>query len=594
MSNLDYGVIGNCMIASVIDPDARMVWSCLPRFDGDPVFCSLLDGEDRLDRGFWDIELMNFSHSEQAYLPNSAVLQTRLYDTSGGVAEVTDFAPRFKQYDRVYRPQTLVRRLVPLSGSPRIRIRLRPACNYGAGGPEITRGSNHIRYVLPGLTLRLTTDVPVTYILEELPHLLEWPVTMLLGADESLTEGVAETGRAFFEKTDGYWRDWTRALALPFEWQDAVIRAAITLKMCSYEETGAVIAALTTSIPEAPHSGRNWDYRYCWLRDAYFVVRALNRLCATRTMEGYLTYIANVVADCGEGPLQPLFGVGLEHNLEEREEPALTGFRGMGPVRVGNHAYLQIQNDIYGAVVLASAQAFFDLRVTCRGNEALFARLEFIGEKAAKLWDQPDAGPWEFRERMEVHTFSAVMCWAACDRLARIAHRLGLEDREHDWTEHAEVIKHGILEQAWNAELTSLTATFGGREIDASLLLLPTLGFVTGDDPRFTGTLHYVERRLRHGDAIFRYVAADDFGEPETSFTVCTFWYIDALMATGRIEEARALFEKMLAARNHLGLLSEDMAPDTGELWGNFPQTYSLVGLINSALQLSQPWEDAF
>lgn len=594
MSNLDYGVVGNCAFAALVDPKGRIVWSCLPRFDGDPVFCSLLDGDGRLERGFWDVDLLNLAQAEQAYQHNSGVLRTRLYDTMGGGIEITDFAPRFKQYERVFRPQTLVRRVTPLRGSPRVRIRLRPACNYGARKPEITRGSNHIRYVLANMTLRLNTDVPVAYILDELPHVLEWPVTMMLGADESLTAPVAETGRAFYEKTEAYWRDWTRALALPFEWQEAVIRAAITLKMCSYEETGAVMAALTTSIPEAANSGRNWDYRFCWLRDSYFVVRALNRLSATRTMEGFLAYITNVVADSEDGPLQPLFGLGLERNLEEREEPALSGFRGMGPVRVGNHAYLQRQNDVYGAVVLASAQAFFDLRLTRPGDEALFARLEFIGEKAAKLWDQPDAGPWEYRNRTDVHTFSAVMCWAACDRLARIARQLGLSERERYWGAHAETIRHDVLKRAWNPKIGSLTATFGGSEIDASLLLLPTLGFVSGDDPRFTGTLAYVERRLRYGDMIFRYVAADDFGVPETSFTVCTFWYIDALVSVGRQQEARALFEKMLATRNHLGLMSEDMDPHTGELWGNFPQTYSLVGLINSALHLSQPWEDAF
>ncbi|RDD61328.1 glycoside hydrolase family 15 protein [Ferruginivarius sediminum] len=594
MSDLDLAVIGNCAFAALLDRSARIVWSCLPRFDGDPVFCALLDNHHGAERGFWDVELQDFSHAEQRYRRNSAVVETVLYDRSGNAVEIIDFAPRFKQFDRTFRPPVFVRRIRPFAGAPRVRFRLRPACGYGSGTPEVTRGSNHIRFVMPAMTLRLTTDAPPTYILEETAHVLEQPVTMVLGPDESLTEPVAEIGRRFFEKTDAYWREWTRFLALPFEWQDAVIRAAITLKLCSFEETGAVIAALTTSIPEAPHSGRNWDYRFCWLRDSFFVVHALNRLGATRTMESYLSYITNIVVESGGGPLQPVFGIALETRLDEREEPGLAGYRGMGPVRVGNDAYTQVQNDGYGAVVLATAQSFFDRRLSRPGDEAFFQRLERLGQKAVELWNVPDAGMWELRTRQQVHTFSAVMCWAACDRLARIAERLGLDSRVAYWRHYAGEIREETLRRAWNSEMGSFVACFEGQEIDASLLLLPELGFLPADDPRFLGTLACAERYLRSGDHVFRYAAPDDFGEPETAFNVCTFWYIDALAAVGRTEEARELFERMLAARNHLGLLSEDLDPDSGELWGNFPQTYSMVGLINSALRLSRPWEEAF
>jgi pentatricopeptide repeat protein len=594
MSDLNLAVVGNCAFAGLIDRQARLVWSCLPRFDADPVFCSLIDDDANAERGFWAIELEDFSHSEQHYRRNSAVLETRLYDARGHGVEIVDFAPRFKQFDRIFRPNMLLRRVRPLDGAPRLRIRLRPACNYGRDKPELTRGSNHIRFVMPHLTLRLTTDAPPTYLLEETPFVLEREITMLLGPDESLAESLADTGRDFLEKTDDYWLEWSRFLALPFEWQDAVIRSAITLKLCSFEETGAVLAALTTSIPEAANSGRNWDYRFCWLRDSYFVVRALNRLGTTRTMEDYLTYITNIVSGHHDGPLQPLFGIALEQRLDERQEPALAGYRGMPPVRVGNHAYTQVQNDGYGAVVLATAQAFFDRRLSRPGDRAFFERLEALGEKAVELWDQPDAGLWELRTRQEVHTFSAVMCWAACDRLARIAQALELSQRAGYWHGHAERIRAGILARAWCESEGSMAATFGGDEIDASLLLLPELGFLNAADPRFLGTLDYVERRLKHGTTIYRYAREDDFGTPETSFNVCTFWYIDALAQVGRTEEARALFERMLAARNHVGLLSEDLDSRTGELWGNFPQTYSMVGLINSALMLSKSWEEAF
>ncbi len=593
-SNLDLAVIGNCAIGALIDARARIVWSCLPRFDGEPVFCSLINNGGENGKGYYDIALSGHARTTQEYRRNSAIVVTTLYDDNGNAVEITDFAPRFKQFDRVFRPTMLVRYIRPLTGIPRIQVRLRPTFNNGAKEPERTRGSNHIRYVMPDLTLRLTTDAPVSYIYDETPFVLESPVTLILGPDESLTQSVAHIGREFYEKTDEYWREWCRYLSLPFEWQDAVIRAAITLKLSSFEESGAIIAAMTTSIPEAPDSERNWDYRYCWLRDSYFVVHALNRLGVTRTMEGYLSYINNIVAASDDGYLQPVFGITQECLLDESIVETLDGYNGMGPVRVGHGAYTQVQNDGYGSVILACTQSFFDQRLSKPGDETLLRRLERLGEQAVRRWDAPDAGLWELRTRQDVHTFSSMMCWAACDRLARISARLELPDRDAYWRGHAERIKDGIVERAWNSELNSFTDVFGGKHADASLLLMPELGFLPPDDPRFLGTLAMVEDRLRRGPYLFRYNRPDDFGFPETSFSICTFWFIDALAAVGRTDEARGLFENMLACRNPMGLLSEDVDPENQQLWGNFPQTYSMVGLINSAMRLSKPWEEAF
>lgn len=593
MSTLDLAVVGNCSFSALIDREARIVWSCVPRFDGDPVFCALLDQAG--EKGVFEIRLDGLARVEQRYLRNTAVLVTTLYDGAGSALEVTDFSPRFKQHGRTYRPVMVLRQLRPVAGIPRIRIRLRPTGQYGAGTPEITHGSNHIRYVLPSGTLRLTTDVPISFLMEEVPFVVEEEFTLLLGPDESLTRPVAEAARTFREETVSYWREWTRGLALPFEWQEEVIRAAITLKLCSFDETGAVIAAMTTSIPEAPDSGRNWDYRYCWLRDAYFVVQALARLGATRTMEGFLRYITNVAASLEGGHLQPVYSVTLGAKLVERVETSLSGYRGMGPVRVGNQAYEHLQNDVYGSVILAAAPMFFDQRLDQPGNEKIFERLETIGEQAVRVYDKPDAGLWEFRSIAKVHTFSAVMCWVACDRLARVADRLGLDARARYWRGHADAIHGVVTDAAWNADLGSFVESFGGgAEVDASLLLLAELGFVEAGDPRFVGTVEAVGARLRKGDYLFRYRTEDDFGMPRTSFTICTFWYVNALAAIGRRGEARRLFENLLARRNHVGLLSEDMDPDTGELWGNFPQTYSMVGMISCAMRLSRPWEEAF
>lgn len=594
MSNLDLAVIGNCSFSALVDPLARIVWCCLPRFDSDPRFCGLLQDPEDDGHSAFAVEMLEFAGSSQRYRRNSAIVETFLRGRDGSLIQVIDFAPRFKQYGRMFRPAMLMRQVVPLFGTPRIRVRVRPTYDHGRGRPQSTSGSNHVRYPMPDLTLRLTTDAPVTYVADEIPFILEQPLTFILGGDESLTGPVAETFRDFFERTDEYWREWTRYLALPFEWQDAVVRAAITLKLSNFEETGAVIAAPTTSIPEAPGSGRNWDYRYCWLRDSYFVVDALNALGVTRTMEGYLNYIMNITEASRNEALQPVFGITQSARLDEKEVDSLPGYRGMGPVRIGNDAYLQIQNDGYGSAILSCAQMFFDMRLTRTGDEALFRRLEALGERAAKLWDQPDAGIWELRNREEVHTYSSVICWAGCDRLARIAARLGLKERAAYWSRTAAGMREKIAAAAWNAEINSFVSTFGGSAVDAVLLLLPQLGFLSGDDPRFAGTVSRIEQELRRGDHVFRYAVADDFGRPEVAFNACTFWYIDALATIGRRDEARRLFENMLASRNPAGLLSEDIDPETGELWGNFPQTYSMVGLIHSAVKLSISWEDAF
>ncbi|HUL48682.1 MAG TPA: glycoside hydrolase family 15 protein [Gemmatimonadales bacterium] len=595
MTSLDLGLIGNGTIGALVDPGGEIVWGCFPRFDGDPAFCSLLraragDG----DFGFFAVELVDCVQHEQEYLFNTPIVVTRLFDRAGGCVEITDFAPRFIQFGRVFCPMMLVRRVARIAGSPRLRVRLRPARDFGARLAETTWGSNHIRYLCTDVVLRLTTDASITAVRDDSPFYLDDTVTLLLGPDETLQGAVAEVGRRFFEETAAYWREWVRSLAIPFEWQDAVIRAAITLKLNVFEDTGAIIAALTTSIPEAAGSGRNWDYRYCWLRDAYFVVNALNRLGATRIMERYLSYILNVVAGANDGRLQPVYGVNGALVPDERVVDSLPGYRGMGPVRIGNQASGQVQHDVYGSAILAATQVFFDRRLVRRDTEALFLHLEALGEHAARLFDQPDAGIWELRRHARVHTFSGVMCWAGCDRLARIAAHLGLADRARYWGGQAARLHDAICARSWNPNRASFVATMDGDTLDASLLRLSELGFLSEDDPRFAATVRAVERELRRGDFVFRYVEDDDFGTPQNAFLVCTFWYINALAALGRREEARALFETVLSCRNRHGLLAEHIDPRTREQWGNFVQTYSMVGLIGAAIRLSVRWDQAY
>lgn len=595
MSNLDLGIIGNSTFSALVDRMGRIVWSCLPRFDGDPVFCSLLMGErEQATSGFFDVLIEDFSHSTQHYLHNTAILVTTLYDRHGSAVELTDFTPRFKDRGRMFRPVLIIRQFRPIAGHPRITVRLRPTFGYGAETGQCSRGSNHLRFAGSNLALRCTTNMPVAYLADEEPFLLEEEATLIFGLDESFPSDLILSGHEYFERTRDYWQEWVRFLAIPFEWQTAVIRSAITLKLHSFEETGAIIAAATTSIPEAAGTERNWDYRYCWLRDAYFVVQALNRLSATKTMEDHIRYITNIVAGWESEHLQPVYGVALGKALVEEFVEHLPGYRGMGPVRRGNQAYEHIQNDIYGSVILAATQTFFDQRLRRPGDIALFERLEAVGYRCIELYDKPDAGLWELRTMARVHTYSAVMCWAGADRLARIAEQLQLNSRTTFWREHANRMHLRICDEAFDHERNTFVESFGGEALDASLLLMFELGFLPPDDPRFIGTVEAVEKVLRRGDHMFRYAQRDDFGFPETAFNICTFWLIDSLAVIGRQEEARRLFEKMLDSRNHLGLLSEDIDPATGELWGNFPQTYSMVGLINSALRLSKKWSDAF
>lgn len=589
-ASLDLALVGNCSITALIDRMARVVWLCLPRFDGDPVFHGLLGTCSDERDGLFAIELENASRSEQSYLENTAIVVTRIFDDAGNAIEITDCAPRFQTKGRMFRPTALVRRVRPISGHPRIRVRCRPRFDYGARAPDITYGSNHMRFVDNGQTVRLTTNASITYVRDETPFLLDGPVSFYFGPDESLTHHPETLCREFEEETALHWRMWTRRLGLPLDYQEAVIRAAITLKLCTYEETGAIIAAVTTSIPEAANSGRTWDYRYCWLRDAFFVVRALNSLSEMETMENYLRYINNIASMTGGGHVQPLYGIALEERLIERTVD-LPGYRGMGPVRVGNQAYEHFQHDVYGNIVLGASQAFFDKRLLRQPGVDDFERLEVIGERAFAMHDQPDAGLWELRTRARVHTSSSLMCWAACDRLAKIARQFDRQERALFWQDRADTIRSAILSRGWNADTNAFVESFEGRDLDASLLLIAEVGFLPPQDPRFIATVERIGATLRRGKHLFRYHAADDFGAPENAFNICTFWYIDALARIGRKEEACEIYETMLACRNHVGLLSEDTDPATGEMWGNFPQTYSMVGIINCATRLSAGWE---
>ncbi|HEY1311871.1 MAG TPA: glycoside hydrolase family 15 protein, partial [Pseudolabrys sp.] len=352
---LDLAVIGNGRTAALVNPEARIMWWCLPRYDGDPVFCRLIAGAD--EKGFTDVLLDKMAANTSDYVRNTAVVVTELIDENGGKVRITDFAPRFQAFGRTFRAPQLMRIIEPIAGMPRITIRFRPAHRYGVPVARRSSGSNHIRYWRDEVPVRLTTDAPLSYIENEASFVLTRPVHMVFGTDEPFEGALDTTCRDFCDRTRDYWQEWVRRLAFSIDWQDEIIRAAITLKLCNYEETGAVVAALTTSIPEGPGSGRTWDYRYCWMRDAFFVVSALNRIGATRTMEDFIAYILTIATGRAD-TLRPLYGIVHTSSLEEYTANALAGYGGDGPVRIGNAAVSQDQHDVYGSIIMAAAPMF--------------------------------------------------------------------------------------------------------------------------------------------------------------------------------------------------------------------------------------------
>src|ERR1700754_1853267 len=464
----DLAVVGNGRIAALVNNQGQLVWWCFPRFDSDPVFSRLIAGDE--EKGFCDVLLDRQVEASSHYERNTATVITLLTAEDGSQVRITDFAPRLRNYDRLLRPPQLMRIIEPFAGLPRIAIRVRPTQFYGNPTKRLVAGSSHITYGEPPL-VRLTTDAPLSYIQKETSFALTRPLHLVFGPDEPFMGDITSTVRDFQERTHSYWLEWVRRLSIAYEWQEASIRAAITLKLTTFEETGGIVAALTTSLPEAPHSGRNWDYRYCWLRDAYFVVKALNAIGVTETMEQYIAYILSIAGN--SDVLAPCYGIVPSDDLTEWIAPDLKGFEGHGPVRIGNAAVDQVQHDAYGSVILAATPMFFVKRLPDPGNESLFRLLEKMAHKCAELALEPEAVIWEFRGKKRIHTHSGAMCWAGLSRTGAIAARLGLTDRARYWHHLSARTGEELLSRVWNEKRKAFAASEGLDDMDASVLLLP-------------------------------------------------------------------------------------------------------------------------
>ena len=580
----DLGVIGNCQFSALIDRTGEIVWCCLPRFDAEPAFSTLLDASGG---GRFRIGPAAGETGSQRYLPNTNILET-IFHTATGSFRVIDFAPRFLQFGRAFRPTQLMRIVEPIEGAPRIAVVCEPRLGWSKVRPAATLGSHHVRFEGFASQLRLTTDIPLSYLGGQ-PFTLTGRRHFVLAWGHPVEEPLPPLCERFWSETERYWQHWVKQCDIPPLYQQEVIRSALVLKLHCFEDTGAIIAAMTTSIPESPASGRTWDYRYCWLRDSYYVLNAFGLLGQFEEREQFVQYLLNVAGGAPGLNLAPLYRVDGQQNLDESILENWPGYNGEVPVRVGNAAARHLQNDIYGELVLALAPIFLDERMSAGRSPAALELIEGLARKAISMAGVPDAGIWEYRTEWKPQTFSSLMCWAAADRMAAIEDRHA-PDRAAGFREAAARIRSEIMAQAWNPRTGSFVGHYGGEDLDASLLQVARLRLLAEDDPKLNQTIDAIARGLSHDGWLRRYTTDDGFGKPAVAFVICTFWWIEALAAAGRRAEARALFNRIHAALSPLGLLSEDFDTAEGRMWGNFPQTYSHVGLIHAAFAASPQW----
>jgi GH15 family glucan-1,4-alpha-glucosidase len=573
---LDHAAVGNGRLLALIAPDSSIDWLCWPRIDSPSVFGRLLDEQQG---GTWRISPVAADATlRQQYVANTNI--SRIEGTHGEHAwEILDFAPRIPEGLGVRCPLRLVRLVRPIRGRPRLRVEFDPRPDYGRETATLQVADGGLR-IDGSLPLRLDTNVPAAFVADGHPFTLDQPIYFVLrAASDTVPIDLPMLLQEYAATKEG-WRQWVRTCALPDFAPEAVLRSALCLKLHVSEDTGAVIAAATTSIPEALGTNRTWDYRYCWLRDAVFVVEALRSLGHLDEGVRFLRFLRDVAA---AGPLQPVYGIGGERDLEERMLPHLAGFRGNGHVRIGNAAFLQQQNDLMGELLLCIAALQGDPRLVHDDPKADFPLVRRLVEDARAAANTPDMGIWEFRTMLRPYTFSRAMCWAALDRGAVIAARCGEADLASLWRAQADIEREEILRRGYSETRACFTQALDGEFPDASNLLLPSLGLLRADDPRFLSTLDVYAEQLVRGGLLLRYSNIDDFGDTTTAFTLCSFWWAAALAQAGRLEEAITVFDRVLAHANPVGLFSEDIDPATGELLGNFPQAYTHVGLIHAA-----------
>jgi len=583
---LNYGIVGNCKSSALIFEDSSINWCCLPQFDSSSVFGKILDNEIG---GSFKINCDESFSIQQTYFKNTAILVTN-FKNDNEEFELIDYMPRFKNDDGTFYSSPEIHRiLIPIKGSPKIQVDYDPKLEYSYGKTKKHIKKNFIVSIVEDKnyeTLFLYTNVNKKDILEHNEITLDKKIFFCVSYNEKINIPSFESIYFEFEKTKVYWLNWTNKNPYFKNYGDQINRSAITLKLLTFEKTGAVLAAATTSIPETIGEVRNWDYRFCWIRDASMVIKIITKLGHVNIVNNFINFIVNLIPNKNE-KLQIMYGINGEKILTERKLDHLSGFMDSKPVRVGNAAYFQKQNDIYGILMDAIHFQILKFQDDKYKHEQLWSIVKSIVWSVNKNWKNADKGIWEFRNKEMHFTFSKLLCWVAVDRAIKISELIQRGEKAKKWESLRDEIHDDIIKNAWSENKQAFTQSYGSEDLDSSVLLMENYGFIEASDSKFIKTVKSIEKELMFEGLLFRYKNKDDFGEPKSSFTVCTFWFIDSLYKIGEKKKAKKMFDELLSYSNHLGLFSEDLDFKSKELLGNFPQAYSHLALIETAFNFN-------
>ena len=584
--NLNYGIIGNCKSSALINEDSSIEWCCLPQFDSPSVFGKILD---KKKGGSFKIQCDSSYSITQKYLDNTCILMTK-FDNGSDAFELLDYMPRFQKENGVYyAPPEICRILKLVKGSPKLKVLYDPRLVYSIGRTNnyekndfIVSVVNEERYD----TLYLYTDLNKKNILECSEISLDRDYFLAISYNEKINPPSLDHINLELERTKVYWLNWCFKTPTYKNYNSQILRSAMTLKLLTFEKTGAVLAAATTSLPETIGEVRNWDYRFCWIRDASMVIKVITKLGHVKIVKKFIDFILDIIPDKNE-KLQIMYGINGEKMLTEETLDHLSGYKNSRPVRVGNAAFIQKQNDIYGILVDAIHYQIEKYIDENDKHEELWSIVKNIVWVVDNNWKMPDKGIWEFRQEDQHFTFSKLLCWVAVDRAIKISELIQGGKSAKKWKSLRSEIYNDIIENAWSDEKQAFTQSYGAEHLDASVLLMEPYGFIDAKDTRYVKTVKAIERELSHEGLLFRYKNVDDFGTPSSSFTVCTFWFINSLYKIGEKEKSKLMFDKLLSYSNHLGLFSEDIDFKSKRLLGNFPQAYSHLALIDTAMNFN-------
>ncbi len=587
MKNLNYGVIGNCRAAALISELGNIEWMCLPAFDSSSVFAKLLDDKNG---GCFEIKVNNLLLVKQSYIPRTNILVTR-FKSEDGIFEILDFMPRYETQDNEgkYSPPDVIRYFKHIEGAPVIEINYNPRLEYAQFNTINSIEETYIKSTTQkGAydSLYLYSSFNLQAILDATPIQLIKDEFCLISYNQKLLIQDVRRANLKLERTKVYWLNWTENTTSFKRYEEEIVRSALTLKMLSFDKSGAILAALTTSLPETIGEERNWDYRFCWIRDASMVVKIMTTLGHNKLARNYLKFITDIMPDKDE-KIQIMYGIRGEKKLTEHKLEHLAGYENSFPVRIGNAAYKQKQNDIYGILLDVIYQHFELFSVSLEHSEDLWTIVRNMIKVVEANWQKPDRGIWEIRSENKHFTFSKVLCWVGVDRAVKIAQLLKRDMYIAPWEKLRNRIKTDIEKNAWSEKKNAYTQAYGSEDLDASVLLMEPYGFIEATNQRYIDTVLGIQKELEYNGLMYRYKNKDDFGTPKSAFTICSFWLTNSLYKIGRRKEAIEKFHQLMGFSNHLGLFSEDLDFETKRMLGNFPQAYSHLALIETAITIS-------